>query len=87
MTPTISGALPRGSTGRSCSRPSRKRFIALGELRAIYWSGYGEDHLERFGFDEADYRIAFEIKRGGQMETNTIQFGKPSPHPSSLRRR
>jgi len=55
----------------------------MGQLRAIYWSGYGEDHLERFGFDETGRQIAFEIKRGGQMETNTIQFGKSSPnfHP------
>jgi len=49
-------------------------------LRAIYWSGYGDDNLEQFGFDETGRQIALEIKRGGQMETNLIQFGKPSPH-------
>jgi hypothetical protein len=52
----------------------------MGRLRAIYWSGVGEDHLERFGFDETDCRISFQINRGGQMETNTVQFGRASPH-------
>ena len=52
----------------------------MGRLRAIYWSGYGEEHLERFGFDGASEQISLEIKKGGQMETNTIQFGKASPH-------
>ena len=52
----------------------------MGRLRANYWSGYGDDHLERFGFDGTDYRIAFEIEQGGHLQTNTIQFGKPSPH-------
>jgi hypothetical protein len=52
----------------------------MGRLRAIYWSGCGDEHLERFGFDQADYRISFEVNNNGRMETNTIQFGKPSPH-------
>jgi hypothetical protein len=52
----------------------------LGQLRAIYWSGCGDDHLERFGFDQTDYRISFEIINNGHLETNTIQFGKPSPY-------
>ena len=52
----------------------------MGRLRAIYWSGCGDEHLERFGFDQADYRISFEVNNNGLMETNTIQFGKPSPH-------
>ena len=56
----------------------------MGQLSAIYWSGCGEDHLERFGFAQADYRISFEVNNNGKMETNTIQFGKPAsplPHP------
>lgn len=75
--------LPRGSTVAIVQPAIEETLYRMGELRAIYWSGYGEDHLERFGFDEADYRIAFEIQRDGSMETNTIQFGKPSPllHP------
>jgi len=72
--------LPRGSTVAIVQLAIEETLYRMGQLRAIYWSGYGEDHLERFGFEEADYRIAFEIQRGGQMETNSIQFGKPSPH-------
>jgi hypothetical protein len=55
----------------------------VGRLRAVYWDGVGGENLDRFGFDETDYRLDFEIKRAGQMETNTIHFGKASPmlHP------
>jgi hypothetical protein len=72
--------LPRGSTVTIVQPALEETLYRMGQLRAIFWSGYGEDHLERFGFDETDYRIAFEIQKGGQMETNTIQFGKPSLH-------
>lgn len=72
--------LPPGS--RVAVAPARidETLSQLGQLRAIYWSGYGEEHLERFGFGGASKQIAVEIKKGGQMETNTIQFGGPSPH-------
>jgi hypothetical protein len=52
----------------------------MGRLRAVYWSGCGDEHLEQFGFDQADYRISIEVNNNGRMETNAIQFGKPSPH-------
>ena len=77
--------LPPGSIVTIVQPAIEETLYRMGQLRAIYWSGYGEDHLERFGFDETDYRISFEIKKGGQMETNTIQFGKPSRLPPSLR--
>jgi len=75
--------LPPGSIVTIVQPAIEETLYQMGRLRAIYWSGCGEDHLERFGFDETDYQIAFEIRRGGRMETNTIQFGKPSPllHP------
>jgi len=76
--------LPPGSSGFIVQPGIEKTLYRLGQLRAIFWSGYGDDHLERFGFDKTDYQIAFEIKQGGQMETNTIQFGAPAlplPHP------
>jgi hypothetical protein len=56
----------------------------IGRLRAIYWDGVGEEHLERFGFPQADYEVAFEVKQGGTNETCRIQFGTRSPthyHP------
>ena len=46
----------------------------------MYWSDCGADHLERYGFGETDFQIALELKNGGRMETNTLQFGRPSPH-------
>jgi len=71
--------LPPGS--RVAVAPARieETLSQMGQLRANYWSGYGEEHLERFGFDGASEQIVLEIKKGGQMETNTIQFGRASP--------
>jgi hypothetical protein len=77
-------SLPRGSIVTIVQPGIEETLYQMGRLRAIYWSGYGDDHLERFGFDETDYLIAFEIVQDGQLRTNTIQFGKqPSPlfHP------
>ncbi len=73
-------SLPPGSDLPVNQTNIEKTLSLLGQLRAIYWSGYGDDNLEQFGFDETGRQIALEIKRGGQMETNLIQFGKPSPH-------
>ncbi len=56
----------------------------MGRLRAIYWDGVGEDHLERFGFPQADYQLDFEVKQGGTNRIYNIQFGERSPthyHP------
>jgi hypothetical protein len=56
----------------------------IGHLRAIYWDGVGEKHLERFGFPQADYNVAFEVKQGGASKTFRIEFGGRSPthyHP------
>jgi len=52
----------------------------VGQLVANYWSGYGDSPVGQFGFDQADYWISFELKRQGQMETNTVQFGRGSPY-------
>ena len=72
--------LPPGSLVVPVQLAIEETLYRLGQLRAHYWSGYGDDHLERFGFEQTDYQIAFEIKKNGQMETNTIQFGQPSPY-------
>ena len=72
--------LPPGSRVEIAQARIEETLSRMGQLSAIYWSGYGEDHLERFGLDKTDYQIALEIRKGGQMETNTIQFGNPSPH-------
>jgi hypothetical protein len=72
--------LPPGSGVAIAQTNIEETLSRMGQLRAHYWSGYGEDHLEQFGFEETGYQIAFEIKRGGQMETNAIQFGKSSPY-------
>lgn len=71
---------PPGSAVVMVQPAIEEALYRLGQLSAIYWSGYGDDHLDRFGFAETDFQIALEINRGGQMETNAIQFGKPSPH-------
>ncbi|HEV7924021.1 MAG TPA: DUF4340 domain-containing protein [Verrucomicrobiae bacterium] len=56
----------------------------IAHLHAIYWDGVGEDHLERFGFPQADFEVAFEVKQGGTNETYRLKFGARSPthyHP------
>ncbi len=50
----------------------------IGHLRAIYWDGVGEDHLERFGIPQADYEVAFEVKQGATNESYRLQFGERS---------
>jgi hypothetical protein len=72
--------LPPGSRVEVAQAGIEKTLSRMGQLSAVYWSGYGEDHLEQFGLGKTNYQIAFEIRKGGQMETNTIQFGNPSPH-------
>lgn len=75
---------PRGYLVTPVQPAIEETLYQMGQLHAIYWSGCGDDHLERFGFDQADYRISFEINNNGRIETNTIQFGKPAsplPHP------
>jgi hypothetical protein len=52
----------------------------LGELKAVYWDGIGETNLSQFGFAQADFSLALEIKDGNQVVTNTIEFGARSPY-------
>jgi hypothetical protein len=52
----------------------------LGELKAIYWDGRGDDPQDQFGFVQTDYAISLEVKIGGQVRTFAIQFGKFSPY-------
>jgi hypothetical protein len=52
----------------------------IGELRAIYWDGVGEDHLERFGFAQTDYRLEFAVQRPDRTETLRLEFGARSPY-------
>ena len=57
--------------------------LRIGRLRAIYWDGVGDEHLERFGFAKTGHEIEFEVKHGATNETFRIQFGARSPflHP------
>ena len=61
----------------------------IGQLRAVYWDGVGNEQIERFGFAQTDHRVEFAVKRGDQIETNSVEFGFRSPyqHPyASIRR-
>jgi hypothetical protein len=71
--------LPAGVDLRVDQSKVEETLSGLGRLRAIYWSGYGDDNLEQYGFGETGRQIALEINRGDRMETNIIQFGKTSP--------
>ena len=52
----------------------------IGQLRAIYWDGLGNEGLERFGFAQINHSVEFEVKRGEQTETNRVEFGGRSPY-------
>jgi hypothetical protein len=52
----------------------------LGQLRAVYWDGVGDDPADRFGIRAADHRVTLEVRNGGQLETREIAFGKRSPY-------
>jgi hypothetical protein len=47
-------------------------------LRAVYWSGVGDNR--NFGFAQADFNLALEVKQGGKTETYSIEFGGRSPY-------
>jgi hypothetical protein len=52
----------------------------IGELKAVYWSARGDANLERFGFNDVDHQVTFEVKDGDRKETYSIAFGKPSEY-------
>jgi hypothetical protein len=52
----------------------------IGQLRAIYWDGVGNEHLERFGLAQMDHRVEFAVRRGDRIETNSLEFGFRSPY-------
>jgi hypothetical protein len=68
--PGYSGMIKQDSLEEALNR--------MGELRAVYWSQRGDANLNRFGFDETNHQITFEVKNGERKENYTIAFGKPS---------
>lgn len=70
--PGYSGMINQDSLEESLHR--------MGELKAVYWSQRGDANLERFGFNETDHQVTFEVKNGDAKETYSIAFGKPSEY-------
>ncbi|MGP8200106.1 MAG: DUF4340 domain-containing protein [Limisphaerales bacterium] len=52
----------------------------LGGLSAVYWSGVGEAQGRDFGFTKMEFSLSLEVKRGGKIETCSIEFGGRSPY-------
>lgn len=52
----------------------------LGHLRAVFWSGRGDQNLEPFGFREVDHEIILQLQKNGKMEKISLNFGKPSAY-------
>jgi hypothetical protein len=69
-----------GSTGIINPFYLEETLHRLGDLKAIYWDGRGDDPRDPFGFAQTDYAISLEVKTGGQTRTLALQFGKPSPY-------
>ncbi|MGZ5566730.1 MAG: DUF4340 domain-containing protein [Limisphaerales bacterium] len=70
--PGYSGMIKQDSLEETLNR--------MGELKAYYWSQRGDANLDRFGFNETDHRVTFEVQNGDRKETYAIAFGKPSEH-------
>ena len=68
--PGYSGMIKQDSLEEALNR--------MGELKAAYWSQRGDANLDRFGFNETDHRVTFEVKNGDRKETYSIAFGKQS---------
>jgi hypothetical protein len=69
-----------GSNGMINQLSLEEALHRLGELKAIFWDGHGEENLERFGFAEAKHSITLEVKKGAGTEKLMLQFGKASPY-------
>ena len=69
-----------GSTGLINPFYLEETLHRLGQLKAIYWDGRGEDPGDRFGFREADYSVSLEVKTGGEIRNYEIRFGRRSPY-------
>src|SRR5581483_4172340 len=52
----------------------------LGQLRAVYWDGVGDDPSDHFGIRAADHHITLEVRNARKTETREIEFGKRSPY-------
>jgi hypothetical protein len=52
----------------------------MGQLKAVYWSARGDENLDRFGFNETDHQITFEVKDGDRIESYSLAFGKASEY-------
>jgi hypothetical protein len=52
----------------------------IGQLRAVYWDGVGDEHLDRFGFAKTDHEVDFEVKSGATNQILSLQFGERSPY-------
>lgn len=66
--PGYSGMIKQDSLEEALNR--------MGELKAAYWTQRGDANLERFGFNEINHQVTFEVKAGDRKETYTIAFGK-----------
>ncbi|MBC8003725.1 MAG: DUF4340 domain-containing protein [Opitutaceae bacterium] len=56
----------------------------MGELRAYWWTGRGQEPDDRYGFKEINHQVQIDVKKDGRMESLVIDFGKASPeslHP------
>ena len=51
----------------------------LGQLRAIDWTGRGEDNLKLLGFRDSAHKLALVVNTGGKSQTLTVEFGNPAP--------
>ena len=76
--------LAPGSQGIVNSFALEETLHRMGELRAYWWTGRGQEPDDRYGFKEINHQVQIDVKKDGRIESLSIDFGKASPdsfHP------
>jgi len=69
-----------GSSGSINSFSIEETLWRLGELKAVYWVGVGEDSADRFGVRAAAHKITLEVQKEDKTQTLSIEFGGRSAY-------
>lgn len=84
----------RNTTGEWIVAPETQGFVnpfaleetlhRMGELRAYWWTGRGQEPDDRYGFKEINHQVQLDVRKDGRTESLLIDFGMASPtslHP------
>lgn len=76
--PSFEWSFAPGSQGMVNTFSLEETLHQLGKLAVVSWVAKGDSAAEQFGIPQTAHGVALEIKRGGQSETLTLDFGRQS---------